>query len=282
MRSFVSAFSALFLFAGLASAQIDKPSLSPRGRLAQELSLVRATIDYGRPSKRGRDIFGSLEPFGRVWRTGANQCTTLALTGDVKIGTQAVPAGTYSLFTIPGKKSWTFILNRNPKLWGAGGYDPALDLLRFDVKPERTKDTTETLTIDFSGFHANGADLTIRWDRTQIRVPVFVDVDEQVLTQIDERVRKAKGKVKAQSYFDAAMFLYQKDRDLKDAAAWMKRAVAGNPNAFWFAYYQAELAHHMKDKKTARASAERALAMAKKSAADYGYIAKCELLLKKL
>ena len=173
-------------------AQIQKAPLSPRARVEQQLGLAQVTLDYGRPGVKGRTIFGALEPYGRVWRTGANASTKLGFDREVRFGDQLVPAGTYGLYTIPERKSWTIILNRNAKLWGAGGYDPAQDQVRIEVPIERRKELQETLSIDFEGFHANGGDLVISWEKTRVRVPLFVDSDEQVLTAIDEKVRKER------------------------------------------------------------------------------------------
>ncbi|MEM9379999.1 MAG: DUF2911 domain-containing protein [Planctomycetota bacterium] len=264
-----------------AAAQIRKPSLSPRSVVQQDVGLARATVDYGRPGVKGRTIFGALEPYGKVWRTGANQSTKLTFDRAVTFGGEALPAGTYGLYTIPNASSWTVILSKNSTRWGAGGYDPAEDQLRVQVAPETLGDLRETLTIEFESFHMNGATLVIAWERTRVRVPVFVDSDEEILASIDERVRTAEGEVSAQSYFDAAMFLYAKDRDLDEATAWMAKATELQPRAFWMTYYRAELAHYRGNDALARRAATDALASARGSkGGDFGYVAKCELLLK--
>ena len=281
-RAAAFAFS-LASLAGVSQAQITKAPLSPRAQVHQQIGLVEVDVDYSRPSVRGRKIFGELEPFGSLWRTGANACTTIAFSGDVTLADQDVPAGKYSLFTIPDEKSWTVVLNKNVKLWGAGGYDPAEDLVRFEVPVQRLGDLRESFTIDFGGFHANGGDLVLSWEHTRVRVPVFVDSDERVLAEIDEKVRKAEGEVSAQTYFDAGMFLYEKQLDLKDAAAWIDKAVELSPSSFWMAYYQAELAHVLGDAAKAKRCAASALDLAKQSRVGaFGYDVKCELLLAKL
>jgi len=159
----------LVALAGTASAQINKAPASPRGKLTQQVGLTQVTVDYGRPGVKGRTIFGELEPFGQVWRTGANGCTTITFDSNVQVGGQDVPKGTYSLYTIPGKESWTFILNKNTTLWGASGYDPAEDQMRFETKVQPLSDLRETLTIDFAGFHSNGADWSLHGRRPRFR-----------------------------------------------------------------------------------------------------------------
>ena len=267
----------------LPAAQIKKAPLSPRARLEQQVGLATVTLDYGRPGVKGREIFGALEPWGKVWRTGANASTRIGFDRAVQVGGQDVPAGTYGLYTIPGKERWTLILNRDATLWGAGGYDPAKDQLRLELTPERLPQPRETLTLDFEGFHANGADFVFAWEHVRLRVPVFVDTDEEVLAEIDAKVRGAEGEVGAQTYFDAAMFLYEKRRDLDEAFEWMARSVELRPQAFWQRYYLAELAHHLGETDLAREEAATARDHARASASgDFGYVAKCELLLARL
>ena len=134
-------------------------------------------------------------------------------------------AGKYGLYTIPRADEWTIVLSSQNDLWGAGGYDPASDVARFEVEVETLGAVHETLSIEMQGFHANGADMTIAWERTRVRFPVRVDSDTRVLQEIDEKVRKAKGEVSSRTYFDAGMYLYEKQENLEEAEAWIDRAV---------------------------------------------------------
>ena len=282
--SFVSSFVILLSTAATSvPAQINKARASPRVQVRQQVGLVNVTLDYSRPGVKDRKIFGTLEPFGKVWRTGADASTKIGFDGDVTIGGKTIAAGTYALYTIPGKKRWTVIIHKKTSMWGANGYDEKNDLLRLEVPVHRRREKRETLSIDFEKFHANGADLVIAWDDVKISLPVFVDSDALVLAEIDEKINKAKGKVSAATYFDAGMFYYEKKIDLPQAAKWIDKAVAARPDAFWQTYFQAELAFTMKNKKKAKRCAETALAQARKSpGGDFGYIAKCEMLLKKI
>lgn len=266
----------------LVNAQINRPSASPRVQVTQQISLITATLDYGRPGVKGRKIFGELEPYGKVWRTGANASTKISFSGQVKVGKTTLPAGDYALYTIPGKKSWTVIFSKSTNLWGAGGYKQSNDALRIDVPVKKLKTPAESLSIDFERFHANGADLFISWERSKIVVPVHVDSDATVLAEIDQKIKKSDSEPSAQTFFDAGMFYYEKDVDLRQAEAWIERAVELKPDAFWFVYYQAELAHAMGQKAKAKKCVGKALKAAKASSADFGYIAKCTLLMKKL
>ncbi|NAS29637.1 DUF2911 domain-containing protein [Flavobacteriaceae bacterium R38] len=264
-------------------AQINKASLSPQTKLEQNVGLAKITLEYGKPSAKDRPIFGALIPYGKVWRTGANSSTKIHISEDVSLNNNKIPAGSYGLYSIPGAKEWTIIIHKNTKLWGAGNYNPENDLVRFKVPSIHLKDKQESLNISFENFNANGADLTIQWENTKVVIPVFVDSDALVYKEIEDKLINATGEIAAATYFDAAQFYYEKGKDLNLAAKWFEKAIELRPNAFWYIYYRAELAYQLKDFKTAETNVKKSLALAKSSkAGDYGYIAKCDLLLEKL
>lgn len=270
-------------FVNLLNAQINKPAPSPGTKAQFQVGLVNVSLDYAQPSTKGREIFGALIPYGKVWRTGANSSTKISFSGDVALGGNKLPAGDYALYSIPGEKEWTIIIYGNPKLWGAGNYNSENDVFRFKVKPVALNDYHETLSIGFENYNANGADLVITWENTKVSFPVFVDSDDVIFKEIDDKLVNATGDITAGTYFDAALFYYEKGKDLETALSWLDKAVALRPNAFWMVYYQAEVAFKLKQTGKAKASAESSLSMAKASkAGDYGYIAKNELLLKQI
>jgi hypothetical protein len=128
-------------------------------------------ITYSQPQKRGRQIFGKLVPYDEVWRTGANEATELTTTKNIQINGTLLKAGTYSLFTIPQKDSWTVIINGEVGLWGAYNYNSKLDVLRFNIPISTTDAIYESFTIQFD--HRNEvADLLLYWDMTKISIPV--------------------------------------------------------------------------------------------------------------
>src|SRR5450756_376502 len=127
-------------------AQAPTPQASPAGTASGAAGAAKITIEYHRPSVKGREIWGGLVPYGQVWRLGANEATTIGFPGPVKVEGKDVPAGTYALFAIPGKDKWTFILNKNAKQWGAFKYQQTDDLLRFDVVPQ-PGNAVETMTF---------------------------------------------------------------------------------------------------------------------------------------
>jgi hypothetical protein len=156
------------------------------GLLAQELLKLRPSplaiasvrykdnyikITYSQPQKKNREVFGRLVPFGKVWRTGANEATELTTTHDILIDSILLRAGTYSLFTIPERDKWTIIINSDVGLWGAYNYNPQKDLWRFDVPVQPTDKIYEPFTITFN--HRNElADLLIMWDDTRVSIPI--------------------------------------------------------------------------------------------------------------
>jgi len=263
-------------------AQITRPPASPLSIVQQQVGLSQITIEYSRPGVKGRQIFGGLVPYGRVWRTGANASTKITLSSDATFDGQPVPAGTYAIYTIPRESSWTFILSTNTSLWGAGGYDEAEDLMRTDVPVRRLAEPVETFTIDLQRFTSEGADLRLRWADVEVSVPVGVESDAIVFRQIEEHVIDAAGEVDANTYFTAASFYAEKDHELEQAAAWMEEAVERQPQAFWMIYARAELAESMGDVALAEEWASRALEAARAADADYGYVARSEMLLEKL
>ncbi|HLT72777.1 MAG TPA: DUF2911 domain-containing protein [Cyclobacteriaceae bacterium] len=133
-------------------------------------------ITYGQPHKRGREIFGSLVPYGEVWRTGANEATEITLTGDILINGVLLKAGTYSIFTIPDRIKWTIIINRELNLWGSYNYNAKLDLFRFDAPVQEVSgESVEALNITLDQNN-DRAELSFMWDNTKVTVPIrFVD-----------------------------------------------------------------------------------------------------------
>ena len=283
MKSAISLFTFFMIFPFVLQAQITKPSLSPRTVVEQQIGLASVKLDYGRPNKQGRKIFGALIPYGKVWRTGANASTKITFDREVLLADNAVPAGTYGLYSIPTATEWTIILHKNSELWGAGGYQEENDFLRFTVPTITLTDTLETLAIQMENFHANGGDLVIAWENTKVTIPVFVDSDAAIFAEIEDKILKADGDIKAPTYFDAAQFYYFKEKDLALAQEWFDKAIALRPNAFWYVYYRAELAYHLKEYGVAKKYATQSLEMARKStSSDFGYIAKNELLLQQI
>lgn len=166
----------LALFAETAQAQklpgID-PSIADISYLRQDGKRTAPIIKvvYSRPLKKGRTMLGGIEPFGKVWRTGANETTEIKFFKDVTLGDKQIAAGTYSLYTIPDKTEWTIILNSKLDTWGAYEYDESKDVVRFKVPAEKPEAEVEAFTIAFDGSKGTGT-MMLAWENTLVKIPV--------------------------------------------------------------------------------------------------------------
>ncbi len=151
-----------------------QPPLSPPAKAAVSLAGADITIDYSTPSVRNRKIFGGLVPFGTVWRTGANAATTLKTSGNLMIGSLNVPAGTYTLYSMPGENAWKLIVNKQTGQWGTV-YKADQDLGRVDLKVAKNAAPLEKMVIDFEKTSGAKTTLHIKWDDLDLSVPVMAE-----------------------------------------------------------------------------------------------------------
>ena len=156
---------ALVSFTSAVFAQ-DKPA-SPKAEVSGKAGAANVKIVYCQPSAKGRKIMGGLVPYGEVWRTGANEATTIEFDKPVKVEGKELAAGKYSLFTIPGENEWTIIFNKEPNQWGAYKYKDSEDVLRVKVKPTKTDSFVETFTIDSGKDKVN-----LKWENTAVAFTV--------------------------------------------------------------------------------------------------------------
>jgi hypothetical protein len=147
------------------------PMASPPAKATVQLDGKPVSIAYNTPFMRGRKIFGGLVPYGQVWRTGANPATTFKTAANLKIGTATVPAGTYTLYTLPSPGAWKLIINKQTGQWGTE-YHASRDLARVDMQKKTLPKPQEQMSISFEGTHGNSTQLHIRWDTTDVWVPV--------------------------------------------------------------------------------------------------------------
>ena len=162
----------LFLVAAPNSLAQDRDDedlrVSPNAVVSQTIGTTEVTVTYGRPAVRGRDIFGGLVPFDQIWRTGADEATTITFSDDVRVEGEPLEAGTYSLFTIPQEEGdWTVIFNHVADQWGAYNYDPAEDALRIRVTPEETYHM-EQLMFYFENIEESMGQLVLQWEDVKI------------------------------------------------------------------------------------------------------------------
>ncbi|MEM7574452.1 MAG: DUF2911 domain-containing protein [Bacteroidota bacterium] len=188
------------------------PPLSGQGRLEQQVGFTRISIEYERPSARGRTIYGGLVPWGEVWRTGAGYCTRISFDADLSLGGQVVPAGNYSLLSIPMPEEWVIILNKDTTLYGAYDYRPDLDAARFRVPSTRSHRYYETLTIGID-LIPNDARLYISWTDVQVSFPIETGVDSHIMENIKQLLAQPIT-TDPWPYDGAADYLFYKNRNL--------------------------------------------------------------------
>jgi hypothetical protein len=219
----------------LAQSAPETPQPSPKARVEQRVGITDFALDYSSPAVKGRAIWGGLVPYDELWRTGANAATKLTVSRDFTFGGKAVPAGSYSLFTIPGKSSWTVILNGKPDLSGTNGYDEKNDVARVTVTPETLAASRERMTFLFADATESGANLDLEWERMRVRVPVQVDTRKHVMTGIEKSVGDAW-----RPHFLAARYLLDSNGDLDQALEYANASVSIKPG-WWNNWVKAQV-----------------------------------------
>jgi len=233
------------------------PASSLGQRIEQDFGLGTISVKYYRPNTKDRKIFNGMEPYGIVWRTGANNATVVKLTDTIQVEGHTLPAGSYALFSIPGADEWTIIFNKNIDQWGAYSYDEKQDVLRFKVKPIKLPQKIETLTIQFADVHQDDCLLQILWENTGINIHLNTDVDSRIMANILEAMKGEK-----KPYYMSAIWCYNHNRNIAQALSWMEEANKAQPQAFNVKYWLARLQLKSGDKKSAIISANEGLKIA--------------------
>ena len=229
---------------------LKMPQASTSQTITQAFGLGTVSINYSRPNTKGRKVFGAMEPYGTVWRTGANSATTITTTEAIKIEGKDLPAGTYGIFTIPGANEWTVIINKGAKQWGAYEYKPEEDLFRVNVKPLKLKDKVETFTIQLADVYPTTAKLQLMWENTALSINLTTDVDTKVMAGIAEAMQGDK-----KPYFAAAQYYYENGKDLNKALEWATAAEAMDQKAPYYKLWKGRIQLKMGDKKGAALTA---------------------------
>ena len=259
---FALSFNAGLSAQSAAAPKLEFPAPSPSATVKQRVGLTDIEVSYSRPSMRGRKIFGGLELYGEVWRTGANSATKITFSTPVKFGGTAVAAGSYALFSIPGETEWTVILNKVTGQWGAYTYDAKNDVARVHAAPVHLAQPVESFAISFENLaDESAATLSLAWENVRVPVVIEVDLVGMLAPQIEAALATPGPKA---PYAQAAMFYLENNLDLKKAAAWMDAAIAANPKAFYLVYRKGLILEKMGDKAGAIAAAEASLAAAEK------------------
>ncbi|HXY23672.1 MAG TPA: DUF2911 domain-containing protein [Candidatus Acidoferrum sp.] len=203
---------------GSQPTELSIPRLSQRATVTQRLGLTDITITYHRPAVAGRELWDKIVPYGKVWRAGANENTTITFTDDVTVEGKPLPAGTYGLHLIPDKDQWTVIFSKNSTSWGSFSYDEKEDALRVTVKPQAA-DFREFLTYTFEDVKPDSAAATLRWEKLAVPFHVGVDVKAVVLRSIKNELRNVGGFTWA-GYDEAAQWCLDNNYNLEEALKW--------------------------------------------------------------
>ncbi len=234
------------------------PRPSPKATTAQQIGLTDMTIVYSRPGVKGRPVWGTLVPYDKVWRTGANEATTFAVSDDVKINGQPLPKGTYSLHTIPGKDEWVIIFNKVANQWGSFNYDPAQDALRVKAKPEAA-DFREWLMFVVPELSPDSATVVLRWEKLAVPFTVTTNTTEKIMASARAAVAAADAK-DWRTPLRAASFALDA-KNMADAQAWLDKSLAVEQNInnlYLKARFEAASGHKAEAVKAARAAIAKA------------------------
>ena len=257
---------AVLMVTNSAIAQINTPAASPSCKTEQVVGLTTVSLDYSRPSLKGRIPFVDVESFGNIWRTGANRSTKITFSDDVKLEGNSVPAGTYALYSIPDPTDWTIMLYKDLTLGGnVSKYDRSKEQVRFKVRGYKRSSSVESFTIDIGDLKDNGATIALKWGNYYVPFKIGVSYDEQVMKQIDAAI----GGTTRGEYYTAAKYYLDNGKDLKKAHEWVKMANAKSER-YWQMRVQAQIEAKLGMKDKAKASIQKSSALAK-AAGNMGY-----------
>jgi hypothetical protein len=246
----------------VAVLQITTPQPSPFATVSQKVGLTDVSVEYSRPSMRGRIIFGDLVPFGKIWRTGANANTKVTFSSDVVVDGQTLKAGSYGLYTIPNEDAWEVLFYAESDKRGVpSDWDDSKVVAKTKVDVYPMPMAIETFTITVDDVTANSAVLGLLWDKTYVGVPFTVPTDQLVEANIKEVLA---ANPKASDYYSAAVYYSSTDKDIKKANEWMEKAMSMiEKPAFWQLRQQSLIYAKMGDTEKAIATAKKSLEGAK-------------------
>lgn len=246
-----------------ANAQIVTPQPSPAATVKQTVGITEIEVVYSRPAKKDRVIFGDLVQYDAMWRTGANK-NTMITTSDVMVfGKDTLKAGTYAIFTKPGKSSWEIYFYTDTENWGTPeNWEESKVALMVKAEAINKSDVVESFTIGFENVMPKGAVLSFSWDKIDVNVPFKVATTDRVLEAID----KVMAGPSASDYYRAAEFYLNEKQDMKQALDWINKSIEMNGNApFWILRRKSLIQAELGDFKGAIATAKESLTGAEKA-----------------
>jgi len=246
-----AAWAAVALPAAAQPSPPELPQASPNASVMQQVGLTKFTVTYSSPGVKGRTIWGEVVPYDELWRIGANLATQVEATRDFTLGGSKVSAGTYALYTIPGKTTWTVILNKNPGAGGTRGYDEKNDVARVTVTPTQSP-ARERLAYLFADTTDDGTRLDLEWDTLRVSVPIKVDTQQQAMSNIDKALADAW-----RPHFTSARYLLDSGGDLKTALGYIDTSISIK-STWWNNWTKAQILAKQGKKAEAVVAAEQA------------------------
>jgi hypothetical protein len=242
MKYTISVICLLLCFNLCYSQRLKTPTLSPFSKISQQVGLTDVTLEYSRPSAKGRVVFGELVPYNKVWRTGANAATKITFTESAKIGGQTILPGTYAIYTIPSEDLWTIIIHSNTTLRSIAGdaYKSADDIFRFEVKPIKTTNYVESFTMQFATLTSDSLELQLVWENTLISIPMKLEVASQIEQQMTEFMKTPES-IPHRTYFEAAQYYSNNGKDLNEALDFIDKALEKSPENFRYGLLKAKI-----------------------------------------
>jgi len=256
LKTFQLSLILIFIFSIIViGQQIKTPRPSPDATVTQMVGITEVSIDYSSPGVKGRKIFGELVPFGEVWRTGANEVTSITFSNPVKVNGNDLPAGTYGIHIIPGESEWEIIFSKDTKVDGSSTYDPAKDALRIKVKPEDHA-FMERMTFLFTDVTDNSANVNLAWDK--LIVPFKIETDTQELF-----LSNAREQLSWSPTFQAAQYCLTSNSNLEEALKWAEASCLIN-EVYWNTRVKAQLQNKLGMKDEAIITMEKAIDLGNK------------------
>ena len=276
MKRILFLAAASFILFSTEAQQLNTPQPSPTANIKQNFALSNIEISFSRPGVKGRKVFGDLVPYGKVWRTGANNATTITFGEEVTIGGKKVAAGKYGLLTIPGESEWTFIISKQTNVTSPADYKQDQDVVRVAAKPTTMPFAIETMMISIDDITSNSCSIGLGWEKTWVSFAVTADVESKVMAQIKNTMEGDN-----RPYYSAAVYYIDNGKDLNKAVEWLDKAYAANQNGFWILYQKARAQKMLGKKAEALATSNKSIEIAKKEKND-DYVALNEKLQKEM
>lgn len=258
----------LLVFAvNLSFSQIAHPKASPFSQVEQEIGLSKISIQYSRPAARGRQIFGGIVPFGRIWRVGANESTKIKVDTDMMVLGNVLPKGTYALYAFPQQEEWELAFHTNTEHWGDGrkNYNSEEDLFRISVNPQKITYHQENFLIAFDEITHDTANLNLIWADTRVTIPFRVDTHAQMELEIEKQLKENPT---AQTHYEAARYLQEQGKDFKRALNYLNIALELGGDTYYFHRVKSLVEAKLGDYKAAIASAKKSLKIASELGKD--------------